>query len=564
MTDGRTVLRTAMRRQRAWISAAGGLFICHQAGEALVPVMIGVIIDEAVAPGDGSALVRWLLVLAGVFAVLSFGYRLGARCAERASEGVAHDLRIQVAERVLNDRGGAERGRLPGALAGLATSDTAKVGFLSFAMPIGIAAVAGLVVGGVALLRLSLPLGLVVLIAAPPMLWLVHRLGKPLEARSAEQQERAAASFGVAADLVAGLRVLKGIGAEPAAVARYRTVSQDSLHATLRAARADAAYEAAMLAMTGIFLAGVALLGGHLAARDDISVGELVAAVGLAQFLIGPMGAMAWVGSQLSQGRASATRIAEVLSAEPAIAGGDAVPARPVRGALELRDVRSESLSGLTLRVAAGELIGIAAEPSDARALLRCLAREVDPEAGAVHLDERPLTQLAPGPLRRALLVAAHDAHLFEGSLLDNVLDGRGDEAPRDAEAVQPAVTAGGADEVAQALPDGPATLVGERGRGLSGGQRQRVALARALAADAPVLALHDPTTAVDAATEARLARGIRDLRRGRTTVLVTTSPALLAVTDRVAVLRGGQVSEVGTHAELVAGSAAYRELVLR
>ncbi|GAA0618379.1 ABC transporter ATP-binding protein [Sporichthya brevicatena] len=562
--DSRSVLRGALGRQRRWVGAAGALFICHQAGEALVPVLIGVIIDEAVATGDGSRLLAWLGALAAVFAFLSFGYRLGARCAERASEQAAHDLRLRLAERVLDDRGGAEAGRLPGALAGLATSDTAKVGILAFALPSGIAALAGLLVGGAALLRLSVPLGLVVLLGAPPMLWLVNLLGKPLEARSAEQQERAAASFGVAADLVAGLRVLKGVGAEPAAVARYRRVSQDSLQATLRAARADAAYEAAMIAMTGLFLAGVALLGGYLATQDHITVGELVAAVGLAQFLIGPMQAMAWVGSELAAARASSRRIAEVLSSPPAIAGGTAVPVRPVRGDVELRGVRSGSLAGLDLTVSSGEFVGVAADPADARALLRCLARETDPDGGAVLLDGRPLTELDPGPLRRTLLVAAHDAHLFEGSLLDNVLDGRGDDAPREPAAVRAALTAGGADEVAAALPEGVATTVGERGRGLSGGQRQRVALARALAADSPVLVLHDPTTAVDAATEARLAAGIRDLRQGRTTVLLTTSPALLAVTDRVALVRAGRVDEVGTHADLVARSAGYRELVLR
>ncbi len=565
VTDGRSVLRSALGRQRRWVGAAGALFICHQAGEALVPVLIGVIIDEAVATGDGSRLLAWLGALAAVFAFLSFGYRLGARCAERASEQAAHDLRLRLAERVLDDRGGAETGRLPGALAGLATSDTAKVGILAFAVPGGIAALAGLLVGGAALLRLSVPLGLVVLLGAPPMLWLVNLLGKPLEARSSEQQERAAASFGVAADLVAGLRVLKGVGAEPAAVARYRRVSQDSLQATLRAARADAAYEAAMIAMTGLFLAGVALLGGYLATKDDITVGELVAAVGLAQFLIGPMQAMAWVGSELAAARASSRRIAEVLSSAPAIAGGTAGPDRPVRGEVELRAVRSGSLTGLDLRVGSGELVGVAADPADARALLRCLARETDPDGGAVLLDGRPLTDLDPGPLRRTLLVAAHDAHLFEGSLLDNVLDGRGTGASdRHPTAVRAALTAGGADEVAAALPEGVATTVGERGRGLSGGQRQRVALARALAADSPVLVLHDPTTAVDAATEARLAAGIRDLRRGRTTVLLTTSPALLAVTDRVALVRAGRVDEVGTHADLVLRSAGYRELVLR
>lgn len=563
-TDGRSVMRGALGSQRRWIGGAGALFVCHQSGEALVPVMIGVIIDEAVAPGDRSALWGWLAALAGVFFVLSFGWRLGARCAERASEAAAHALRVRLAERVLDDRGGAEAGRLPGALAGLATNDTAKVGRLALAVPFGIAATTGLLVGGIALLRLSVPLGLLVLLAAPPMLFVVNLLGRPLEARSGEQQEKAAAAFGVAADLIAGLRVLKGIGAEPAAVARYRVVSQNSLRATLRAARADALYESAMIAMTGVFLAGVALLGGHLASQDKITVGELVAAVGLAQFLIAPMQGMAWVGSQLAAGRASATRLAEVLSAPPAVVGGDAAVPVPVRGALEFDALHSGPLAGLDLAVAPGEIVGVAGDPAEAQALLRCLAREVDPDGGAVRLDGRPLRELAPGPLRRAVLVATHDAHLFEGSLLDNVLDGRGDDPGRSEDShLRAALAAGAADEVAAALPDGTATLVGERGRGLSGGQRQRVALARALAADSPVLVLHDPTTAVDAATEARIAAGLRELRQGRTTVLVTTSPALLAATDRVALLRSGRVAETGSHAELLGSSAAYRELVL-
>lgn len=562
---GGTVMRSAMGGQRKWLFGAGTFFICHQSGEALVPVMIGVIIDEAVTPSDRSALFTLLGVLAGLFLFLSFGWRLGARCSERAAQYSGHDLRLRVSERVLDDRGGAESGRLPGALAGLATSDTGKVGGgLAWSLPAGLAALAGLLVGSVALLRLSVPLGLLVLLGTPPLLFLVNLLGKPLEARSEEQQDRAAAAFGVAADLVAGLRVLKGIGAEPAAVARYRKVSRDSLDATLRAARADALYEGATIAMTGCFLAGVALLGGHLASRDEISIGELVAAVGLAQFLIGPMETMGWVGSNWSAARGSANRIAKVLGTPPAVTGGAGLlPANP-RGDVRLAGVRSGPLSGVDLTVTAGEIVGIAGDPGETRELLRCLAREVDPDEGAVYLDGRPLTDLDPGPLRRVLVVAAHDAHLFEGSLLDNVLDGRGDGSDRAPAPAQAAIVASSADEVAAALPEGTSTLVGERGRGLSGGQRQRVALARALAADSPVLVLHDPTTAVDAATEARIAGGIRELRRGRTTLLVTTSPALLSVTDRVAVLRDGRVDLVGTHAELVASSASYRELVLR
>jgi len=119
------------------------------------------------------------------------------------------------------------------------------------------------------------------------------------------------------------------------------------------------------------------------------------------------------------------------------------------------------------------------------------------------------------------------------------------------------------ADEVAATLPDGLDTVLGDGARTLSGGQRQRIALARALAADPPVLVVHDPTTAVDTVTEARIAIGLREMRSGRTTVLVTTSPALLAVTDRVIVLHEGKVSAEGTHAGLVASDVTYRETVL-
>ncbi|MGV9771963.1 ATP-binding cassette domain-containing protein, partial [Streptosporangium sp. NPDC003464] len=159
--------------------------------------------------------------------------------------------------------------------------------------------------------------------------------------------------------------------------------------------------------------------------------------------------------------------------------------------------------------------------------------------------------------IRMAVLVAEHDADLFEGTLRGNVTAAPGSADP------ERAMAAAGADEVARTLPEGLDTAVSERGRSLSGGQRQRVALARALAADRPVLVVHDPTTAVDAVTESRVATGIREIRRGRTTILVTTSPALLAVADRVALLDGGRVVDTAPHADLVRRHAAYRTAVL-
>ncbi|MEV7013151.1 ABC transporter ATP-binding protein [Streptosporangium sp. NPDC051022] len=558
-SPGRAVLRRALGGQRRRIVIGSVLRAGHQGGEAAVPVLIGLAIDQGVAAGDLGALLRWLVVLAVVYVVLSFSYRFGARAGERASEEAAHDLRADIVRRVLHPGGGAEAGRLPGALAGIATEDAKRVGALAAAVPSAVAVFTGLAAGASVLLWISVPLGLVVLAGTPALLWLGHLLSRPLERRSATEQDRAARASGVAADLVAGLRVLKGIGAEAAALERYRATSRDSLAATMRAARAEALQNGVVLALTGCLIAVVGLSGGRLAAEGEISLGRLVSAVGLALFLIGPMQALAWVNASFAQARASAARIAEVLAAPPAVAAGGVRLPEEIRGGLRLRGVDHAGLRGIDLDVAPGELLGVAAtDPADATALLRCLNRQADPGGGTVELDGVPLRDLDPGDLRAAILVAAHDADLFEGTLHGNV----GAAAPEGAD-LRRAMTAAAADEVARALPHEDDTVIAERGRSLSGGQRQRVALARALAADRPVLVVHDPTTAVDTVTEARIAAGIRELRRGRTTIMVTTSPALLTVADRVALLDGGRIVETGTHAALVRRNAAYRGTVL-
>ncbi len=526
----------------------------HQGGEALVPVVIGVIIDQAVAGASVTMLVVWLAVLGVLFAALSTSYRHGARFAERAAESAGHELRLDIARRVLHPGGGAEAGNLAGELVSVGTSDAKRVGQVNQVLPFGVAALAGLLVTAIALLTRSLPLGLLVLLGTPPMLYLAHLIGKPLERRSEAEQERSAYASGVATDLVAGLRVLKGIGAERAAIDRYRRTSQSSLRATLRAARAQAWHNGALLALTGIFIAVVALVGGNLAAAGEISVGDLVAAVGLAQYLITPFSIFSWVNGELAQGRASAGRIADVLNAPPAVEAGDATLPTPAAGHVRVDGLSRGALQDVKFEARPGELLGVVAtDVAAATDLLDCLGRAADPATGKVFVDSIDLSTVDPSRVREVVLVAAHDADLFAGTIVENVGNGPfADEA----------LTAAAVDEVASALPDGVTTAVTERGRSLSGGQRQRVALARALAVDAPVLVLHDPTTAVDTVTEARIAAGLAELRRGRTTILVTTSPALLSATDRVVLLDGGRVVEQGSHAEL-AVRADYRAAVL-
>ncbi|MFD3914891.1 ABC transporter ATP-binding protein [Streptomyces sp. NPDC058603] len=557
---GGLVLRRALADQRRRVAGASVLGMTHQACEALVPVVIGLVIDEAVATGSSGALLRWLLVLAGLFLVLSTCYRNSARLTEGAGEGAAHRIRQDLAARVLDPRGGADSGRLPGALTAVATGDARRVGSVASALPYALSALAGLAISAVALLRISVPLGLLVLLGVPPLLWIGHLISRPLERRSEAEQEHAAHASGVAADLVSGLRVLKGIGAESAAVDRYRKTSRDSLSAALRAAGSRAWHDGAILALTGIFIAVIGLVGAHLAMRGTISVGDLVAAVGLAQYLLGPFQLLTFVNGEFAQGRASADRIAEILASPPAVVAGKSALPEPVAGRLRLRGVTQGALRGVDLDIAPGSLVGVVTrDPAAANDLLLCLGRELDPAEGTVELDGVPLTDLDPGDVRRTILVAHHDADLFEDSLLANVRAGSDTEGAD----MTAALAASAADDVARALPDGVDTVLTERGRSLSGGQRQRVALARALAAGPPVLVVHDPTTAVDTVTEARIAARLRDLRGGRTTVLVTTSPALLAGTDVVFMLDDGRVAARGSHPELAGAHETYRSAVL-
>ncbi len=561
VVPGSRVLTKAVSTQWRGVAGSSLLGASHQAGEAMVPVLIGVIIDRAVATGVISALISWILVLAVLFIMLSFSFRFAARAAEQAAEQAAHRIRIDLTERVLDPRGGAESGRLSGVLTNIATEDAKRVGAINMALPMGVAALTALLVGAVALLNVSVPLSLLVLLGTPPLLWSAHPLGKPLERRTEVEQERAGHASGTATDLVRGLRVLKGIGAEDSAMSRYRRTSQDSLVATLRAARAQAWHDGTMFALTGILIAVVALVGGRLATQGDISIGGLVAAVGLAQFLLSPLTMFAFVNGEFAQARASAARVAAVLATPPAVASGHGRLPDTVAGRLRLCGVTHGALHKVDLDIAAGEMVGVVASGATANALLECLSREADPAAGSVELDDVALTNVPPGDVRAAILVAAHDAELFEGSLMDNVTAaltrGAGSAG------VQRALSAAAVDEVAQSLPNGIDTMIAERGRSLSGGQRQRVALARALATNPPVLVLHDPTTAVDTVTEARVAAEIKEIRRGRTTVMVTTSPVLLASTDRVVVLDGGVVSLEGKHADLVHEHARYRSAVL-
>lgn len=548
-------------------------FILHQVSEALVPAAIGAAVDKAIAPHDAGALLWWLGALAVVFVVLALSWRIGTLATNRSFLYGSHDLRQLAVERTLHPRGMAAR-RAPGEIVAIASSDADRVAGLSWLIGGGLAAAAGVATSAVTLLLISVPLGIAVLVATPVMLVVMQRLTKPLEDRSDVEQSSAARAGALATDFVTGSRPLKGLGAEEAAVTRYQDASRTSLLAGLRAVRARSAYNGASTALSAAFLAGIAFFAAWFAVQGSISVGQLVAVVGVAQYVQGPMAALGFLSVELARKRASAARIAVLLEepdAVPAPGDGDRLaaaerttaaagsaarptPAREPAPLLELRDSPDNSAFP-PFTASAGEIVGVVLpDGSQARRLVDTLGFRTPAPRGAVSIDGHDAADLDPVDVRSKVFADSHEGVLFRGTVRDNV-------AAADAPLQERALAAAAVEDFISQLPEGTETVLTGQGQSLSGGQRQRLVLGRSLHQHQPVLVLHDPTTAVDTATEAVIAEGLRNFP-DKALVLVTTSPTLLAVCHRVVVGGADGASETGTHRELLATSAGYREVV--
>ncbi|OZM78813.1 ABC transporter ATP-binding protein [Pseudonocardia sp. MH-G8] len=571
MSAGSRVLLDGIVRNRRRLTAGSAMYGGHQICEALVPVVIGVVIDRAVATGDVGALVRWVGVLAVLFVVLSLMWRFGARLLTHAEAGEGCTLRVEVAGAILQPRG-IRTDLRSGELLTISSSDADNTSYLLDHIPRVVASLTATTVCAIILLLIDVPLGLAVVLGTPLVLVLLH-FGAPLITRRIQhQQETAGEAASVATDLVSGLRPLRGIGAQSAATQRYRDVSRRSLRATLRAARTQCGFEGISATAGNLLAAGIAIAAGGLALDGALTIGQFVTVIGLAQFLVEPLAQLTVVPSWIAEARASANRVALVLSAPPSVPVGQRTLDAPPYG-LDIADLRYGSIAGLDLSVPPGELVGVAApQAADAEALVAVLSGQVSPEdyRGTIAVGGADLATVEHRAARAALLVEPHHTDLFTGTVGSNIVGSKvvGGEPTGDDAFLDTVLRASAADDVVGTHADGLRARVAERGASLSGGQRQRVALARALFARPPVLVLHDPTTAVDPVTEHAVARGLSSLRHGPgqtfTTVLVTCSPILLATAHRVVVIEGGVVRATGTHDELVDRDSEYRKAVLR
>jgi ABC-type multidrug transport system fused ATPase/permease subunit len=393
-----------------------------------------------------------------------------------------------------------------------------------------------------------------VLLGVPALVLLIGTVIKPLQARQAEQREEVGKLTALGADTAAGLRVLRGIGGEHAFFERYRKRSQEVRQAGVRVALPQSTLDAAQVFIPGLFVVLVTWLGARFALSGKIGPGDLVAFYGYAAFLVLPLRTAAEAVDKITRSVVGAKRMLAVLGVDRDIAEPESPVAEPPPG-VPLVDPRS----GLV--VEPGQLIGlVSSTPTEAAAIADRLGRFGEDDG--VALGDVPLAALPTETVRRRIVVSEADPVLFSGTLRSE-LDPWG-RVDGDDEQLHAAIAVANAEDVVETLPEGLDANVEERGRSFSGGQRQRLVLARALLSDAEVLVLVEPTSAVDAHTEARIALRLREARAGKTTVVITASPLMLDQTDRVVLVEDGRVVAEGTHRELLRTSDAYRWTVTR
>jgi ABC-type multidrug transport system fused ATPase/permease subunit len=543
-------LRWLARTQLDTMLVAIVLGIVWMGAQALMPAAVGRGVD-ALVDTDLARLARWSLILLALGLIQAAAGVMRHRFAATNYLAAAYRT-VQVTARQAARLGATLPKRVAtGEVVSIGTSDISHIGNAMDITARGAGAIVALVAVTVILLRASLPLGLVVLLGVPLLMAIVGLLLRPLHRRQQAYRDLSGKLTGRASDIVAGLRVLRGVGGEAAFAARYRAESQQLRAAGVRVSRVDSVLHGFQVLLPGTFVVLVTWLAARFALDGRITPGQLVAFYGYTSFLIHPLWTLTETADKMTRGHVAARRVVKILALQPEIAE----PARPV-AAPSGNDELADPGSGVVIKP--GLLTAIAAAtPEEAAAIADRLGRYAD--SGA-RLSGVPLRELAVTAVRERILVADNDARLFSGPLRTE-LDPRDTGDPA---ALAAALYTASAQDIVEALPDGLDTVVAERGREFSGGQQQRLRLVRALMADPPILVLVEPTSAVDAHTEARIAQRLGAARAGRTTVVCTSSPLLLDHADRVLYVEDGRVRATGRHRDLLDTSPRYAATVTR
>ena len=455
-----------------------------------------------------------------------------------------------------------------GELMARASSDASQVRLAFAIAPLATANILLLIILSITLLSLSLPLGALVLLSIPAVLWLASNFSSKALGISLRVKEAEAQMTTEVEEQLGGIRVVKAFGNEDLAASKVETAITSIYDTSLEYLNLRTKFVPMFELIPMVITLLVLLLGGYLSINEFITLGDFIAFTQYVFLLLWPLRITAWFLSEIPSSVTAGNRILDLLNESPSIVDGSSDETFPEtgNGSLKFSNVNfrygeDKIFDNLSFEVEGKKTVAIVGSTGSGKSTLAyLLPRLYDIESGKIEIDGIDIHNVKLAELRSQVSLAFEESFLFSNSARENISLGS-DEASQ--EQVENAALIARAHEFIAQLPESYETKVGERGYGLSGGQRQRIALARAILRQPRILILDDALSAVDASTEEEIRNELKQVMSNMTTLIITNRVPTIELCDEVIFLEKGKVRGQGSHNKLIEEIQSYKSLFL-
>ena len=532
------------------------------------PYLIKIIIDDGIVTGNQRNLIVLIsfMVLAGYSRAISIGTRryFGMHVSYNVEAGIRNKIFTHMQKLAFN-----YHDKVPtGELMARASSDASQVRLAFAIAPLATANIFLLLILSITLLTLSLPLGAIVILSIPAVLWLASNFSSKAMGVSLKVKESEARMTTEVEEQLGGIRVVKAFGNEEYASSKVESAVSNIYDTSLDYLKLRTRFVPMFELIPMIITLAVLLLGGYLSINGFISLGEFIAFTQYVFLLLWPLRITAWFLSEIPSSVAAGTRILELLDEVPLITDSESTKSLPNdgNGSISFNQVnfkygKEKIFDNLSFNVDGKKTVAIVGATGSGKSTLAyLLPRLYEIESGSIEIDGVNINDLKLNELRSNVSLAFEESFLFSNTARENISLGLGNATQ---EEVERAALTARAHEFISLLPESYETKVGERGYGLSGGQRQRIALARAILRKPRVLILDDALSAVDASTEEEIRNELKTVMKNMTTLIITNRAPTIELCDEVVFIEDGSVKAQGTHAELIDNVDTYKSLFL-
>ena len=532
------------------------------------PYLIKIIIDDGIVTGNQRNLIILIsfMILAGYSRAISIGTRryFGMHVSYNVEAGIRNKIFTHMQKLAFN-----YHDKVPtGELMARASSDASQVRLAFAIAPLATANIFLLFILSITLITLSLPLGAIVILSIPAVLWLASNFSSKALDISLKVKEAEARMTTEVEEQLGGIRVVKAFGNEEYASGKVESAVSSIYDTSLDYLKLRTRFVPMFELIPMVITLAVLLLGGYLSINELISLGEFIAFTQYVFLLLWPLRITAWFLSEIPSSVAAGTRILELLDEVPLITDNKLTKSLPIDGdgSIAFNEVNfkygnEKIFNSLTFNIDGKKTVAIVGATGSGKSTLAyLLPRLYEIESGSIEIDGVNINDLKLNELRSNVSLAFEESFLFSNSARENIALGLGDASQ---EEVERAALTARAHEFISLLPESYETKVGERGYGLSGGQRQRIALARAILRKPRILILDDALSAVDASTEEEIRNELKKVMKNMTTLIITNRAPTIELCDEVVFIENGSVKAQGTHTELIDNVDSYKSLFL-